>query len=64
METFLAREMDLRLERLRAAVEEEAMAREEVLIMVCAEICWGAMGGENKRGQGKKAANDAVNVKE
>lgn len=56
--------MDLRLERLRAAVEEEAMAREEVLIMVCAKICWGAMGGENKRGQGKKAANDAVNVKE
>lgn len=56
--------MDLRLERLRAAVEEEAMAREDVLIMVCAEICWGAMGGENKRGREKKAANEAVNVKE
>lgn len=26
--------MDLRLDRLRAAVEEEAMAREDVLIMV------------------------------
>lgn len=56
--------MDLRLDRLRAAVEEEAMAREDVLIMMCAEICWGAMGGENKRGREKKAANEAVNVKE
>lgn len=56
METFLAREMDLRLERLRAAVEEDAMAREDVLIMVCAEICWGARAVKTKEVEKKKCS--------
>lgn len=62
METFLARDMDLRLDRLRAAVEEEAMAREDVLIMVYAEICWGVMGNGDKRNrEGKRKSS--INVK-
>lgn len=54
--------MDRRLDRLRAAVEEEAMAREDVLIMVYAEICWDTMGDGNKRSrEGKRKS--AINVK-
>lgn len=53
--------MDLRLDRLRAAVEEEAMAREDVLIMAYAEICWGVMGNGDKRNrEGKRKSSTNV----
>lgn len=62
LETFLARDMVLRLDRLRAAVEEEAMAREDVLIMVYAGICWGVMGNGDKRNREGKSKS-SINVK-